>query len=217
MVRRLAARTSPAHLLSAVGHEEPPVQINVGAFSPDGTRLAVGDAMGRVTLWGGQSHTRLGVLDGSLSGAGADTTGPVSALAFSHDGRTLTVAASAGSVQLWDVAPTCERIRWAAVVDRARKIIEGYAPLKVTLRQVMYRLANEGVLPHTPPMPAACPRSWPASRRVHSLAVFLVRAHHRPAIVEETGLGMCPCICSRKPPVEGERARPRLGCKRAHA
>ncbi|MGW2183114.1 hypothetical protein ACWCXX_34680 [Streptomyces sp. NPDC001732] len=45
-----------------------------------------------------------------------------------------------------------ERIRWTAVVHRARQIVDGYAPLKVTLRQVMYRLAAEGVLPHTPPM-----------------------------------------------------------------
>ncbi|MFJ3637841.1 hypothetical protein [Streptomyces sp. NPDC090112] len=45
-----------------------------------------------------------------------------------------------------------ERIRWPHVVDRAREIVDGYAPLKVTLRQVMYRLAAEGVLPHTPPM-----------------------------------------------------------------
>ncbi|MFJ5635334.1 hypothetical protein ACIQF5_22195 [Streptomyces goshikiensis] len=45
-----------------------------------------------------------------------------------------------------------ERIRWPLVVERAREIVDGYAPLKVTLRQVMYRLAAEGVLPHTPPM-----------------------------------------------------------------
>ncbi|MFF1779805.1 hypothetical protein [Streptomyces virginiae] len=37
-------------------------------------------------------------------------------------------------------------------MERAREIVDGYAPLKVTLRQVMYRLAAEGVLPHTPPM-----------------------------------------------------------------
>lgn len=37
-------------------------------------------------------------------------------------------------------------------MDRAREIVDGYAPLKPTLRQVMYRLAAEGVLPHTPPM-----------------------------------------------------------------
>ncbi|MFF5706595.1 hypothetical protein ACFY7H_29530 [Streptomyces sp. NPDC012794] len=45
-----------------------------------------------------------------------------------------------------------ERSRWPLVVDRAREIVDGYAPLKVTLRQVMYRVAAEGVLPHTPPM-----------------------------------------------------------------
>ncbi|MFJ3881566.1 hypothetical protein ACIPW5_29460 [Streptomyces sp. NPDC090077] len=45
-----------------------------------------------------------------------------------------------------------ERIRWPLVVDRARELVDGYAPLKVPLRQVMYRLAAEGVLPHTPPM-----------------------------------------------------------------
>ncbi|MFD9572460.1 hypothetical protein ACFWBI_21720 [Streptomyces sp. NPDC059982] len=33
----------------------------------------------------------------------------------------------------------------------APRLVDGYAPLKA-LRQVMYRLAAEGVLPHTPPM-----------------------------------------------------------------
>ncbi|MFE3770917.1 hypothetical protein [Streptomyces sp. NPDC059122] len=47
---------------------------------------------------------------------------------------------------------TRERVRWPAVVDQARRIVEGYAPLKVTLRQVMYRLVSEGALPHTAPM-----------------------------------------------------------------
>ncbi|MGW9370434.1 hypothetical protein ACWGVR_10525 [Streptomyces xanthophaeus] len=37
-------------------------------------------------------------------------------------------------------------------MDRAGEIVDGYAPLKVTSRQVMYRLAAEGVLPNTPPM-----------------------------------------------------------------
>ncbi|MEV6810161.1 hypothetical protein [Streptomyces sp. NPDC051132] len=44
-----------------------------------------------------------------------------------------------------------ERIRWPAVVDRAREIVESYEG-GVTLRQVMYRLVSEGVLPHTPSM-----------------------------------------------------------------
>ncbi|MFB7745286.1 hypothetical protein [Streptomyces sp. NPDC056132] len=46
---------------------------------------------------------------------------------------------------------TRERIRWAVVVDRARQIVESYEG-GVTLRQVMYKLASEGVLPHTPSM-----------------------------------------------------------------
>ncbi|MCZ0210727.1 hypothetical protein OZK63_35645 [Streptomyces sp. UMAF16] len=45
-----------------------------------------------------------------------------------------------------------ERVRWPSVVDRAREIVNGYAPMQVTLRQVMYRLASEGTLPHTAPM-----------------------------------------------------------------
>ncbi|MDX3231871.1 hypothetical protein [Streptomyces sp. ME19-01-6] len=45
-----------------------------------------------------------------------------------------------------------ERVRWPSVVDRAREIVNGYAPMKVTLRQVMYRLVSEGTLPHTAPM-----------------------------------------------------------------
>ncbi|MGW3168233.1 hypothetical protein ACWC9Q_36835 [Streptomyces sp. NPDC001142] len=44
-----------------------------------------------------------------------------------------------------------ERIRWPAVVDRARQIVESYEG-GVTLRQVMYRLVSEGMLPHTPSM-----------------------------------------------------------------
>lgn len=41
-----------------------------------------------------------------------------------------------------------ERIRWPAVVDRAREIVESYES-GVTLRRVMYRLVSEGALPHT--------------------------------------------------------------------
>ncbi|MEW1632256.1 hypothetical protein AB0387_33680 [Streptomyces sp. NPDC089173] len=44
-----------------------------------------------------------------------------------------------------------ERIRWPAVVDRAREIAKSYEG-GVTLRQVMYRLVSEGALPHTAPM-----------------------------------------------------------------
>ncbi|MGW1976816.1 hypothetical protein [Streptomyces sp. NPDC001889] len=43
------------------------------------------------------------------------------------------------------------RVRWPAVVDRAREIVDSYDG-GVTPRQVMYRLVPEGALPHTAPM-----------------------------------------------------------------
>ncbi|MET8583487.1 DNA-binding protein [Streptomyces collinus] len=78
--------------------------ITTAAFGPDGSRLAVGDVQGRVTLWDGTARVRLGVLDGTTSDPTTDTTGAVTALAFSHDGRTLAVAGSGGALQLWDLA-----------------------------------------------------------------------------------------------------------------
>jgi WD40 repeat protein len=78
--------------------------ITTAAFDPDGTRLAAGDILGRVTLWDGAARARLGVLDGTTSDPTTDATGAVTALAFSPDGRTLAVAGSAGSLQLWDLA-----------------------------------------------------------------------------------------------------------------
>jgi WD40 repeat protein len=73
------------------------------AFSPDGTRLAVGDMLGRATVWDGALGSRLAVLSGTRT---TDATGPaegVSALAFSADGSTLAVAGAAGTIRLWDV------------------------------------------------------------------------------------------------------------------
>ncbi|WP_328641078.1 helix-turn-helix domain-containing protein [Streptomyces canus] len=78
--------------------------ISTAAFGPDGARLAVGDVLGRVTLWDGAARARLGVLDGTTSDPATDASGAVTALAFSHDGRTLAVAGSAGSLHLWDLA-----------------------------------------------------------------------------------------------------------------
>ncbi|GHA73134.1 hypothetical protein GCM10010345_89950 [Streptomyces canarius] len=39
-----------------------------------------------------------------------------------------------------------ERVRWPSVVDRTREIVNGYAPMKVTLRQVFF-VWFEGVSP----------------------------------------------------------------------
>ncbi|WP_086724120.1 WD40 repeat domain-containing protein [Streptomyces sp. NRRL B-24085] len=78
--------------------------VTTAAFGPDGSRLAVGDVLGRVTLWDGAARARLGVLDGTTSDPVADAAGAVTALAFSADGRTLAVAGSAGVLHLWDLA-----------------------------------------------------------------------------------------------------------------
>ncbi|WP_329223536.1 hypothetical protein OG352_39235 [Streptomyces sp. NBC_01485] len=72
-------------------------EISALAFSPDGTRLAVGDASGRVALWDGDVRRRTGVLT-----AGAPEA--VTALAFAPDGRTLAVGGTHGTLRLWDTA-----------------------------------------------------------------------------------------------------------------
>ncbi|WP_405886498.1 hypothetical protein OG747_52955 (plasmid) [Streptomyces sp. NBC_01384] len=77
---------------------------DVYAFSADGKYLAADDGDGRVTLWDGELHRRLGVLTGSFSSGRRDDQEEVAALAFSHDSSTLAVAGSQGTLQLWDVA-----------------------------------------------------------------------------------------------------------------
>ncbi|MFF0084769.1 hypothetical protein ACFYR1_34460 [Streptomyces canus] len=75
------------------------------AFSADGSRVAVGDASGRVALWDGSLGHRLGVLPNTFPdpvGSGAPEA--VAALAFSPDGATLAVAGDSGTLQLWDTA-----------------------------------------------------------------------------------------------------------------
>ncbi|MER8041619.1 hypothetical protein [Streptomyces sp. NPDC094032] len=74
------------------------------AFAPDGTRLAVGDSAGGVTLWDGEVSRRRGSLLGTEHAARRGTVEAVKALAFSPDGATLAVAGDAGTLQLWDVA-----------------------------------------------------------------------------------------------------------------
>ncbi|MFJ9631819.1 hypothetical protein ACIRU8_29385 [Streptomyces sp. NPDC101175] len=72
------------------------------AFDSDGSRLAVGDATGRVALWDGDARHRLGTLTGISVSASQGDTQSVTALAFAPDGRTLAVGHKSGTVQLWD-------------------------------------------------------------------------------------------------------------------
>ncbi|MFG2462659.1 helix-turn-helix domain-containing protein [Streptomyces sp. NPDC048523] len=75
------------------------------AFSADGSRVAVGDASGRVALWDGDLGHRLGVLPSTFPAPLPDgAPEAVSALAFSPDGGTLAVAGDSGTLQLWDTA-----------------------------------------------------------------------------------------------------------------
>jgi WD40 repeat protein len=80
--------------------------IKTVAFSPDGTKLAVGTwkSEGRspaVTLWEWPARRRLASLEGHK--------GSISGLAFSPDGLRLAIADSAGQVKLWDIPAGKER------------------------------------------------------------------------------------------------------------
>ncbi|MEU0458200.1 hypothetical protein ABZ322_35690, partial [Streptomyces sp. NPDC006129] len=79
-------------------------QITALAFSPDGTRLAVGDATGHVTLWDGDLRHRMGILTGTSDTVSRGLPEEVGALAFSPDGSTLAVGGRHGTLRLWDTA-----------------------------------------------------------------------------------------------------------------
>ncbi|WP_051854639.1 hypothetical protein [Streptomyces sp. NRRL B-1347] len=81
-----------------------PDELAALAFSSDGTRLAVGDVMGGVTLWDGDARKQLGVLPGLYPTRKGGPHETLSALAFSADGRLLAVAGDAGTLHIWDVA-----------------------------------------------------------------------------------------------------------------
>ncbi|MFI0982545.1 hypothetical protein ACH4SP_36750 [Streptomyces sp. NPDC021093] len=95
--------TSEGHVRSLPGAGPPTGAGNVGVvstldFSPDGAYLATGDSSGRVTLWDGTSHRRLG----ELTRTGPGATGQIFALAFSPDSRHLAVSSGDGSLRIWD-------------------------------------------------------------------------------------------------------------------
>ncbi|PNG17698.1 nSTAND1 domain-containing NTPase [Streptomyces cahuitamycinicus] len=79
-------------------------EVTALAFSPDGTRFAVGDTTGHVTLWDGDLRHTTGVLTGTADTAPNSRTEAVGALAFSSDGSTLAVGGAGGALRLWDTA-----------------------------------------------------------------------------------------------------------------
>ncbi|WP_151480746.1 nSTAND1 domain-containing NTPase [Streptomyces albicerus] len=77
-------------------------QVTALTFSPDGTRLAVGDSTGHVTLWDGDIRHRTGALTGTSDTATQGEPEGVGALAFSSDDGTLAVGGAGGTLRLWD-------------------------------------------------------------------------------------------------------------------
>ena len=74
------------------------------AFSPDGSRLATGQAAGTVTLWDRKRGTRIS----STQAHKAD----VFAIAFSPDGRFLATGSADGTGKLWVIMPGGLRLRY---------------------------------------------------------------------------------------------------------
>lgn len=85
--------SSSGELLANVHRHE---QSYILAFSPDGKRLAIGYALGKITLHDGDTLESLHVLGGH--------TKEISALAFSLDGKSLASSSKDGSVRIWDLA-----------------------------------------------------------------------------------------------------------------
>ncbi|WP_086559571.1 helix-turn-helix domain-containing protein [Streptomyces africanus] len=77
-------------------------EVTALAFSPDGSRLAVGDTTGHVTLWDGELRHRAGALTGTSDTVSEGEPEAVEALAFSSDGSTLAVGGANGTLRLWD-------------------------------------------------------------------------------------------------------------------
>ncbi|MFI6850840.1 helix-turn-helix domain-containing protein [Streptomyces sp. NPDC050416] len=77
-------------------------EVTALAFSPDGSRLAVGDTTGHVTLWDGGLRHRAGALTGTSDTVFEGEPEAVKALAFSSDGSTLAVGGANGTLRLWD-------------------------------------------------------------------------------------------------------------------
>lgn len=79
-------------------------QVTALAFSPDGSRLAVGDSTGHVTLWDGDLRHRMGILTGTSDTNPVGEPEAVGALAFSPDGAVLAVGGLQRTLRLWDTA-----------------------------------------------------------------------------------------------------------------
>jgi WD40 repeat protein len=103
--------------------EEPPLttspDITDLALSPDGRTLAIGDGLGRVTLWDLANTTAKRWV---LQAARANS------FQFSPDGTILAVASHGGEVRLWEVADRSLVPRRRLVADRSDASAVAFSP-----------------------------------------------------------------------------------------
>jgi WD40 repeat protein len=72
---------------------DPGVQISAVAFSPDGTRLAIGGEDGTAGLWSVATGQQLASFDGATAAVGS--------VQFTHDGRSVLTASNDGIARVW--------------------------------------------------------------------------------------------------------------------
>src|SRR4051812_20899637 len=90
------------------------------------------------------------------------------------------------------------RIKWQDIIDRVRGIVDGHNG-GVTVRQVVYRLVAEGLLPNTARPTASCPPRRTASHLV-------CPASRRPAVA----LSTVESTASRSPATHPQRSNSRI-------
>lgn len=85
-------------------------QVNVVAYSPDGTILAAGCEDGVVRLWDAINGAELRTITASTS--------PILALGFAPDGKSFATGEMNHTVRVWDTASGRERWNWSETLGR---------------------------------------------------------------------------------------------------
>lgn len=87
------------------------------AFDHSGSRLAIGDAAGAITLWDTASSNMLGAPLVARAGA-LEVQNVIRSLSFTSDGRWLATCGDRGGPLLWEVAPAAWEAQALRVVER---------------------------------------------------------------------------------------------------
>jgi hypothetical protein len=152
------------------------------AFSPDGTLLATGDAVGRIRFWR--------VADQLEAGASVTHTGAATSLRFSADGKLLATASADETARVWNVAtrrPITRPLAHAGEVTTASISPDGRSVLTASIDGTARVWSLATSLPVTDPLihgnrvesaewspdgRRIVTASWDACGRIWSLPVF---------------------------------------------